>query len=150
MRHCRGGRTSHSGNLYGQRHPSNAFKGGECHARCATTNSNSSIIHLSLMPRSSPASSDGVQVTEASASHPPVAGGTEAVAAPRCRNTSFRPPLSEPESVKQRPRAVFRRKTLRCAFRGGRMAPGNVAGMSHLSRVNAPLRSKYAVVGWWR
>lgn len=139
---------SHLSHSYGQRHPFNALKGRRV-SRTVLDNklSNSSNIHLSLMPRSSPASNDRVQVTEASASHPPSCGWHGS----RCSSTLQKHvPSSSPERAGDDEATSVgcfpERKKLRCAYRGGRKAPGNVAGMSHLSRVNAPLLSKYAVV----
>lgn len=136
---------SHS---YGQRHPFNALKGRRM-SRTVLDNklSNSSNIHLSLMPRSSPASNDRVQVTEASASHPPSCGWQGSSCSSALQEHVL---LSSPERAEAGEVTCadcFREKKLRCAYReGGRKGLGNVAGMSHLSRRNAPLHSKYAVV----
>lgn len=115
-------------------------KGGERHGRCATTNSaNSSNIHLSLMPRSSPASNDAC----ISSAELRVAGKQLQLRAAKTRPfvSSERAGVGEATSA-----GCLREKRLRCAFRGGRKAPGNVAGMSHLSRGNVPLHLEYAVV----
>lgn len=102
-------RRTNTGKQFGQLALPTAFS--QCMQRAGRELSH---IQLTLISRTSSASDVRMQLERLYRIHR-VTGGKAAVAAPRYRNTSFRPPLTGLEWVKQRLRTLYGRRDVRAS-----------------------------------